>query len=225
MAKRRLPVRALIGWMRSKGFRVYTRPYELNILGVRSSSTIPNKFDDAIYVFYKNDNGKWVVHGYPATTDTGTYWLKNPMKPSGSALLKEGQYVDAYKLGTHSGYAALQQSGGKVTVYRDYDRDAVLDFNNGREETGYFGINIHRAKSSGVTQEVDRYSAGCQVFQSADDYAEFMDLVRDHENRYGNKFTYSLIDQRAFNRASRRYLLYLSIALGIYYGAKRLKAI
>jgi hypothetical protein len=31
-----------------------------------------------------------------------------------------------------------------ITVLRDYDRNAILDFWNGKPETGMFGINIHR---------------------------------------------------------------------------------
>ena len=101
------------------------------------------------------------------------------MMPQGTAILKAGQYIDSHKIRLHDGrYEALGQNG-PVTVIRDYDRDAVLDFNNGREETGSkFGINIHRAKSKGTTRTIDKYSAGCQVFSNADDFDDFMKLAR-----------------------------------------------
>jgi hypothetical protein len=58
------------------------------------------------------------------------------------------------------------------------------------------GINIHRAAPSGTTQRVDKYSAGCQVFNSANDFAEFIAAAKKHSNLYGNSFTYTLIDER-----------------------------
>src|SRR4051812_24087856 len=94
--------------LRHKGFRMYTRPFELNIVGLRSASTIPNRFDDEIHVFYKVDQKKWNYHVFKATTDPGTFWLRNPMQEQGTAILAEGQYVNAYEIGMHRGkYKAL----------------------------------------------------------------------------------------------------------------------
>ena len=209
----------LLGSLRIKGYKVLTRPYELNIVGIRNTSTKPNSFDDKIAVLYKYDSGKWNLNEYDATTDTGTYWLLNPIASKGSALLKEGQYKDSHKIGVHRGkYTALVQQN-PVTVVRDYNRDAVLDFNNGREEKGIFGINIHRANSVGTTKEVDQYSAGCQVFSNAEDFAEFLTLAQRHKDRYGNNFTYTLIDHRAIRRTILRRSVYSLIAAGLIFGA------
>ena len=93
-----------------------------------------------------------------------------------------------------------------VTVFRDYNRDAILDWNNGREETGLFGINLHKAGAN--TQDIGKYSAGCQVFQNVSDFEEFMNLARKHKKLHGNTFTYTLIDQRAYKRRLRRFLVY-----------------
>jgi len=203
-------IRAVIALLKRKGYKINERPNELNIVGVRKDTTIPNQFDDRMYVFWKDDKNKWEGKFYTITTDPGTYWLDNPMMPQGTAILKEGQYVDSHKIRLHDGrYEALGQEG-PVTVIRDYDRDAVLDFNNGREETGSrFGINIHRAKKSGTTQTIDKYSAGCQVFSNADDFEDFMKLARKDRDLYGNKFTYTLIDERAYNRTLKRRTLYV----------------
>lgn len=210
--KKKINIRGLIRQLVRKGYKVYEKPFQLNIVGVRANTNVPDKFDDIIYVFYKDDKGKWVGKAYPATTDTGTYWLKNPMRSEGSALLKEGQYVNTYKRGMHRGkYLALTQKLGKVTVYRDYNRDAVLDFNNGKEQTGDFGINIHRANRVGNTETIGKNSAGCQVFQNADDFAEFMAMTKKQADLYGNKFTYTLIDERAYVRAMRRYATYFGV--------------
>ena len=178
---------------------VYTRPYELNIVGIRSKETRANKFDDEIHVFYKSEKNRWNYHLYKATTDPGTFWLKNPAYPQGTAILKEGQYVNSYSVGLHQGkYEALVQVKD-VLVMRDYDRNAILDFKNGEVESAS-GINIHFASSNGKTKLIDKYSAGCQVFQQAAEFAEFMEMCGKHRSLYGNKFTYTLIDFRAVRR-------------------------
>lgn len=201
-------IRGVLRILKSRKYKVYTKPYQLNIVGIRSTSTVSNRFDDWLLVFYKNPKLGWNYFAFAITTDPGTYWLKNPLNVDGTAILKEGQYVDAYRLGQHRGlYKALVQSQ-PVTVIRDYDRNAYLDFFNGSEHTGYFGINIHRASSSGDSSLVNKWSAGCQVFKNAEDFAKFITLCERHSNHFGNKFTYTLIDQRALNRQTRRFLIY-----------------
>jgi hypothetical protein len=190
--------------LQKKGYRIFLRPFELNIVGVRADSVKPNSFDDSIYVFFNNNEGKLIEHRFPATTDPGTYWLKNPMNPQGTAILKEGQYLNTYSLGLHRGkYMALVQVR-PVTVMRDYDRNAVLDLLNGKMDKGLFGINIHRASESGTTKTVDQYSAGCQVFANATEYIQFMQLCERHRQLYGNQFSYTLIDQRAISREAKK---------------------
>jgi len=192
----------------------------LNIFGVRSNSTSANKFDDKIYVFYKTDQGTWEGKYFNATTDPGTYWLNNPMSPQGTAILKAGQYINSHKLGMHQGkYEALVQQNPLVVI-RDYDRNAILDYNNGKEEKGLFGINIHRASASGTTKSVDKYSAGCQVFENADDFAKFLSMAKKHSGLYGNNFTYTLVDERAYIRSLKRRGVYvvggIAIALALW---------
>lgn len=205
--------------LKEYGFVLYTRPYQLNIVGLRSKSVKSNAFDDEIHVFYTKPDGKWNYHIYPATTDPGTFWLNNPAYPQGTAILAQGQNVDAYAIGKHRDlYEALVQQK-PVSVIRDYDRDAFLDFNNGTKQTGNFGINIHRAESSGSTKFIDKYSAGCQVFKDADDFYVFMQLCRHHAKLYGNSFSYTLIDFRSLRRITLKRVItattiFAAIALG-----------
>jgi len=213
-------IRGLLSLMKSKGYQINDKPYQLNIVGVRADSNVPNKFDDKMYVFWNSENG-WQGKYFTVTTDPGTYWLNNPMQKEGTAILKQGQYINSHKIGLHQGkYKALTQQK-PVTVIRDYDRNALLDFNNGKEDTGLFGINIHRANATGTTKNIDKYSAGCQVFENADDFAKFLELAEKHNTMYGNNFTYTLVDERALNRAMKRKLVYLlggigAITLGAY---------
>ncbi len=204
------------GILRSKGYQLYTKPNELNIVGIRSTSTMSNRFDDEIHVFYKTSPLVWHYHVYKATTDPGTYWLLNPMQPQGTAILAQGQYKGAYKIGMHQGtYKALVQNK-PVAILRDYDRNAKLDFKNGKKDKGLFGINIHRASMNGITKQVDQYSAGCQVFENIHEFNEFLGLCEKHQSLYGNAFTYTLIDFRAMKRQTiKRWAIgTLTIGLG-----------
>jgi hypothetical protein len=208
-------IKALIRTLKSKDYTVYEKPYQMNIVGIRKDSTKPNSFDDKIIMFWKDDKKNWEGYEAPATTDAGTYWLDNATKSKGTALLKEGQYKDTYKLDKHNGkYLALTQRLKNVTVIRDYNRDNVLDFKNGKPDTGMFGINIHRADSDGTTKYVGKYSAGCQVFANADDFDKMIEWAKRHEKLYGNVFTYTLIDERAYNRKIRRRIIY-GVTIGI----------
>ncbi|UZO81381.1 hypothetical protein NBT05_02650 [Aquimarina sp. ERC-38] len=183
--------------LRGKGYRIYREPYKLNIVGYRSRFIGSNRFDDEIHVFYTNDNGKWVYHIFRATTDPGQYWLDNPMHPQGTAFLKKGQYIDAYSIGLHRGvYSALVQTR-PVTVIRNYERKGLFKwFESGVQDTGRFGINIHRARKQGVTRVIDNFSAGCLVFANASDFDRFMQILGQHRKRYGNSFTLTLVDFR-----------------------------
>lgn len=177
-----------------KKYNIYTRPYELNIVGVRAANKTANAFDDVIHIWYNDENGKEQSVSFPATTDPGIVWLTKPINPKGAAILHPGQYRNAYQLGLHRGkYRALIQRG-PVTVYRDDDRNDMLDVDERKTETGYFGINIHRAMQNGTTAFVDHYSAGCQVFQSPEDFAMFMRLCERHRSLYRNQFTYTLLE-------------------------------
>ena len=124
-------IRALLNY---KGYKVFTRPYELNIVGLRGENVLPNRFDDGLHVFFKTSPLHWEYHVFRITTDPGTFWLENPSQPQGTAILAEGQYNNAYAIGLHHGkYKALVQVK-PVTVMRDYDRKAVLDFYNGKNK-------------------------------------------------------------------------------------------
>ena len=206
---------AITNVLRLKTYEIYNKPYQLNIIGIRSVDTVPNRFDDEIHIFFKNNSNQWVHYIFPATTDPGTYWLKNPLNPQGTAILSQGQYQNSYQIGLHRGkYYALVQSK-PVTVLRDYDRNAILDFNNGKPETGMFGINIHHASVNGTTKTVDNYSAGCQVFANINEFNLFMQLCERHKQVYGNSFTYTLIDKRTIERHQRKTLaIGLSVGLG-----------
>jgi hypothetical protein len=168
--------------------------YNLNIIGVRSPIKVANSFDDTMLVIYKKYD-KWVIKEYPITTDAGLYWLEHPMNKKGTALLVPNQYRSTYKIDGHgtTRYEALCQRLASVEVYRDDNKDQILDFDDVTKEWGMFGINIHRSHPYHDRDTVDKYSAGCQVFQNIHDFKEFMTLCNTSSNLYGNSFTYTLL--------------------------------
>jgi hypothetical protein len=184
--------------LKNKRYKIFeqdTKPYNLNIIGIRSDNRKPDSFDDWIAVMWKY-KGNWSFQLYEATTDPGLFWLKNPMNPKGTAIVKEGQYAGSHKMGKHNNeYKALQQIGN-ITVIRDYNRDGTLDINTGREETGNdFCINIHRARLNGKSIIVDKWSAGCQVFADSFQFDQFIKMCEQAVTYWGNSFTYTLITE------------------------------
>lgn len=174
----------------------YTGFYNINIIGVRKNTNVPNKFDDEIHVIYIDENNVVIHEIYQATTDAGLYWLENPSRITGTAILVPNQYRGAWKIDLHRGkYEALCQRK-MVEVYRDSNRDRRLDFDPQTIEKGYFGINIHRANSSWESTEVNKWSAGCQVIANPKSFNRFMDIVNKSKEIYGNSFTYTLIREQ-----------------------------
>jgi hypothetical protein len=188
-----LPV--VLEHMRSLGYVVFTEAdYDLNIFGIRSPDRDSDEFDDLLGCAFLRD-GQWFVEYWPATTDPGRKLLENPINKKGAAILCPGQYRGVYKIDKHAGkYDALCQRAGKVTVYRDDNKDNVLDMDESNKQTGMFGINIHKRRGTG--SKVNASSAGCQVFERKEDFDRLMWLARSQKALHGwDTYTYTLLDQ------------------------------
>ena len=184
--------------VKAKGYKWFeSGDYNVNIVGIRNMEAgerVTNKFDDHITISYMVDN-VWYYEIFNCTTDPGDDWMDKPMNSKGCAILKPGQYPKSHKLRLHQGrYLALGQQNN-VTVYRDRDRDGKYDFDESTVDTGLYGINIHRAtKYAGKTSTyVDKWSAGCQVIASNDDWHCFLDICQTARDKWSNNFTYTLI--------------------------------
>jgi hypothetical protein len=204
----------IIATAQSKGYTIDKRPYKLNLIGVRNSAaTDQQKFDDQIAYFYYDNNGKLIGKVATGTTDPSTYFLNVPMNPKGAAILQSGEYKDTWQIGLHRGkYKALVQVK-PVTVIRDDDRNSYINY-FAPTQTGLFGINIHRASlvKNNVT-EIGQDSAGCQVFQNASDFNSMMGMAETSRSKYGNKFSYILIDQRDTVKLRNTTLLFVGLGI------------
>lgn len=178
---------------RAAGHVTFTGAWNVNLIGVRSKSRDSNRFDDVFHCAYQLDDGSWVDHVYPCTTDPGTYWLLRPARVEGTAIVAPGQYRGCWKLGLHKGqYEALVQCG-PIAVYRDADRDGVLEY-QGAPIPGIYGINCHHANSMRPSTVVDRWSAGCQVLAGPENFAELLATCKKSAAKYGPTFSYTLLE-------------------------------
>ena len=188
---------SLIKSMNNLGHKVFesdSKPYNLNLIGIRSDNPKANAFNDLMCAFWKYE-GRWSMVQMEITTLAGLHWLKNPMNPKGCAILKEGQWSGCWGIGMHRGqYKALVQKK-PVTVYRDDDKDTEYDMIESNTQEGMFGINIHRAHSKFELKDVNRFSAGCQVIQNPHEYDVFIKLCEEAVEVWGNSFTYTLIKE------------------------------
>lgn len=193
----------LISALNRQRYRVFDTPtvdWNLNIVGIRASSLSPNEFDDWLVVFHKF-LGDWDARFYRITTDPSPYYLRNPIEPAGTAVLKPGQYTGAYSLDIHKrgkpgAHKALCQRNATVTIYRDNQRNGLLNLDPNTIENGMFGINIHRGPRNGNWDDHNtHYSAGCQVFSDDRKFDEFLKICEIGAKSFGNKFTYTLLDE------------------------------
>ena len=190
--------------MKAKGYKFfdkdvvdYSDDYNLNIIGIRYDDNASNRFDDTLVIAHKV-KGNMKMFACPFTTDPGWYYLEKLMNKEGCAIIAPGQYPGVWALGKHKGqYDALVQIGS-FDIYRDNNRDHKLDKVKKQSVEGA-GLNLHCASQVGTSKEINRWSAGCQVVAGIEDYKHVMLLVKLAVARYGNRFTYTLLEKKDFD--------------------------
>ncbi len=181
---------------RALGYKIFTtQDHDLNLIGVRSPNRVAGAFDDMFHCVYLED-GKWIQESYKCTTDPSAEQHMSPTNSKGVAILKAGQYRGCWKLDLHRGkYLALCQRGSEVTVFRDKNFDNISDLNeNSSLDTGYFGINGHRAHKTLLVNSTKFYSSGCQVVRHPADFARLIALCEIQRAKIGNTFSYTLLE-------------------------------
>lgn len=125
-------------------------------------------YDDALFVVGLGNDETFA--SFNANTDPSSYRKGRGTGASkGMADLKPGIY-HAHQLGLHRGkYMALIQTGGKVTVVRDGTPNY--------DDTGWFGINIHKGGSNTTS------SLGCQTIVP-EQWPAFISLVQTQMHKY-----------------------------------------
>lgn len=186
--------------MIEKGYKIFNdgRP---NIIGVRNATfDIGDEYNDRAWVWW--NDGKENVHTYTITTHPGYHYLQRPIKgTNGTAILVPDQYIDCWTLDYHLGKQyALCQRGGEVKVYRDNNRDTILNCDPATIDKGYFGIDLHHGTIYD-TNVIGPYSAGCQVWRYHQPHFDLMIQFRHLSEKYKFKwFSYTLLLQQDFEQ-------------------------
>jgi len=180
---------------------------KLVMVCIRANNRKVNRFDDVALLVHNNE----VLFKTTCTLDPGLPMIKQPVNPEGAAIVANGYWNGLWRIGLHQGkYLALVQNR-PVLVFRDNNRDSIVDFdkdyvvnddllefiqscsNNATKikdannkvykvQYGMFGINFHRASIYKKLLEVGVYSAGCAVVQDAKDYFKLLDYIQDFSN-------------------------------------------
>ena len=183
--------------VKKHGFAIFEDgDYDLNIIGIRNViDPKDNRFDDQIVIAYRC-NGKWITETAAFTTDPGAYWLTKEDYRDCAVYMHPQQARGAYKIGSHRGYKALRQIRS-VRFWRDGDKSFSPRY-GGPIFKDMIGLNIHRSsKKEGGSLYVDRWSAGCQVFQNNNDFERFLELCELQISSLGYRtFTYTLITNK-----------------------------
>jgi hypothetical protein len=172
------------------GFATFKRKYDLNLIVCRNTIERPDTFQDTMHVVY-HDGQKWIEYIYPCTSHAGLYYLQNPSRSAGVAILKhDHQYRSSFTIGMRSsGYECLIPCK-EILVWRDGNRDDVIEF--GGEDHDSAGIQIHRANAFDTSVKIGKYSAGCVVLQSG--FGGFMDLCYKQRGAgLGSKFSLTIL--------------------------------
>lgn len=158
----------------------------LTLVLLRSLPGKPNSYDDLLCALYGEDS----IECFRCTADPGRYYLNNPMRPSGTAILAHDQHIKAaFQAGTHRGlYPCLTQTR-PLPVWRDGNKDGVVDY-GGKIYVDSQGVQIHAGGR--VLENVDRFSAGC-VAIFLEDWPRFIELAMQSIRANGPTLSLSVI--------------------------------
>lgn len=205
--------------LRIKGYKIFTRPLELNIVGVRNNLNDPNKFNDELHVFFRSysmegyawtDNEmQWNHYRFAICTDPACYTYYQQKNRFWDGLLEQGQYINGFKrahqVDGKDGEVLLQKPRFPIRVFYECTEGVMssVDLRNpnyyspvpsGRIINTYYNICFEPPVDHDGKKWINEFGSGCQVFEHREEFELFMRLCTWHQHVYGNNFTYTLID-------------------------------
>lgn len=205
--------------MQSNGYKIFTRPLELNIVGIRNNVNDPYNFNDELHVFFRSysmerysgedDEMQWNHYHFTICTDPTSYAYYQQKNRLWDGLLEQGQYINgfkrAHKVDGKKGDVLLQKPRFPLRVFYKCTHTVMngVDLRNpnfyiavpsGRIINTYYNICFEPPLELNGKKCINEYGSGCQVFKDRCDFEQFMRLCSWHQHVYGNNFTYTLID-------------------------------
>jgi hypothetical protein len=194
-----------------------TDPNAMNICGIRAyydSNNTPGIYNDCIAVAWLDESQNPMCQEFLASTDPGLITYEEACNKDGVACLMDGYlywYYLSDRVATYfdrnSGrflkmkYPCMRHYGANVPVTRDTNFDGVQDTIVASQGQG---ILIHYGGEK--TVYVGKWSQGCQVIPSIDNYEVFINLMSANKATattygYQKEVPYLLIDIRKFDQA------------------------
>lgn len=164
---------------------------EINIFGIRREHSSVNTFQDIIGVAaYSTGTNQFNIYAWKATTRPGRpFTVQYADTAAGCSNIYPGHYSNIWAVWTHTPPATpagsknqfpalVQKFPGKFKVFLDKDKNGKPKPNYIKFETQ--SLNCHRADPNYVgnsSEQIGRWSAGCQVFQIKSEHEEFMRIL------------------------------------------------
>jgi len=191
--------------MLSLGMKVFTKPFDMTLGGVRTNDNTANTFNDWMFMLYHDEHGKLCGIVEQGTTDAGLYYRLNPIDGKRTCIIAHSkQYRGAFEYQNpkvdgkrgHRGQEAFRQIGG-MDYFLDTNKDGVLDFVN-KVFNKIFNTNGHLMGTLGKL--VNKWSAGCwgsveKIMQ------KFFDLAKlQIKHGHGTKFSFAMLHENDFKK-------------------------
>jgi len=185
---------------RKKGYVFFNGPFNVNLIGIRAKERDIRKMSDRFLLVYEDHLCNWHAEILVGTTVPGEFYHYNYTNPDGLGIIVPGQYRGAFRKGKHKGRDALIQNT-TFKVYRDSNKDGVIDKNVIKDAPPSCRFNFHHAKSSIhphkiFIKNIGRFSEGCQVPANWVKYKMCFDIISYSMKLYNSKsITYTLLDE------------------------------
>lgn len=187
-----------------KGFKFFDNGvFNVNLFFIREDNVFENTLSDTMGICYLDDNNRQQVLTTPATTKAGVSPMvfNKALTPNaeGIAVVKPGYYPSTWQFtDSYVGWLAYPyfQQVKPITVMRDGVDDGVI--HDSVEDTGLFGINIHRMGNVGIINSIlGNWSEGCMG--TYEPYLKtYLPIIREAVKRYGNLFSVAVFEKADF---------------------------
>lgn len=208
-------IERIIKFMESKNYKVFQEKGILNMVAFRDkdNGVITDRFDESLFVIFKDDSLEWQINEYQITTVPGRIGVKPDLKDI--EILSLGQYIDQCVFNTRDSIGSdSYKQYGKGLIFNQF----AVHINNSEDVYSYsttpviknrtderfgmtefpIGIFNRRRNLLGSSEIVSDYSYGEQIFKSHNQFKEFLKLCEEQE-KIKNSFTYTLCNKVEFD--------------------------